>query len=202
MIQPEESEVRCEMGEFYFDIETTGLDPAIDELVLVAYQPIKWNKPSEELRVVSRWSTKSEKELVKKVLELGILDFTDNRFSFVPVGTNLHFDLSFVIERASFLGLAHWSRDDFSHFYRNKPMKDVSSALVMMNDGMFKGSGLDTFTKLKPSSGNVVPELWARKDFQGIEKYARADAAGFFEVYGKLSAELRDLGEALRAAHV
>lgn len=186
------------MTEYYFDIETTGLDPRSDELLALAYQKIQWKSPSGNLQILARWNTKSETELLNNIISLGVFD-SENPFQFIPVGTNLRFDLSFILGRCFAKRLLEWDQQRLTEFYVQKPMKDIAYSLVLMNNGRFSGSGLDTFTSLKPSDGSVVPKLWSERNYRGIEDYIRADAAGFFQVYQAITADLEQLGARLRS---
>lgn len=188
------------MTEYYFDIETSELDPWKNQVIAVAYQLVSRNLPSGDLIILRAWESGGERGILSKVMKLGLFDIDGGKsFNFIPVGTNLFFDLVFLFVRTQKLGLKRWTTKRILQFLQEKPMKDIKTALVAMNDGSFKGSGLDDFTTKKRVDGAVVPRLWAKRDFEGIDRYIHEDARAFFDVYGKITATLRDLGDETRA---
>ena len=80
------------MAEYYFDIETwdpneTGRpDPNKGQVIAVAYQSISFGRPRGPLEILKAWEPGGEKQVLKRVLELGLLDWGANAFNFVPVG--------------------------------------------------------------------------------------------------------------------
>lgn len=186
------------MTEYYFDIETEDSDPAKNRVIAVAYQPIRFDRPDGDLRILKTWEL-GEASLLKRVLKLGVLEADPARaFEFVPVGVNLAFDYNFLITRMRETGVRRWTVSQVLELFHSKPMKDMKTALVMMNDGSFGGSGLDHFTRKKRSAGHVMLGLWGERNYRGIEKYIRGEAAGFFEVYGQVTGILRDMGRRMR----
>ena len=186
------------MTEYYFDIETEDRDPAKNRVIAVAYQPIRSDRPGGDLGILKGWEL-GEASLLKRVLKLGVFEAEPARaFEFIPVGVNLAFDYNFLITRMRKTGVRRWTLSQALEVFHSKPMKDMKTALVMMNDGSFVGSGLDRFTRKKRSAGHVMLRLWAERNYQGIEKYIRGEAAGFFEVYGQVTAILRDMGRRMR----
>ncbi len=192
------------MPEYYFDIETwdpnaTGRpDPKNGQVIAVAYQSISWGKPKGPLEILKAWGPGGEKGVLKRVLDLGVMDWGEDGFNFIPVGTNLNFDLAFLIERMGLTKIRPFSANEILDIFREKPRIDIKTSLLLMNEGRFKGSGLDSFTKLKKSSGDVVLKLWEAKKYAVIDEYIRSDAAGFFDVYAKLTPDLAELGRKAR----
>ncbi len=192
------------MTEYYFDIETwdpnaTGRpDPKKGQVIAVAYQAISFGRPTGSLEIRKAWERGGEKIVLKHVLDLGVFDWDTDGFAFVPVGTNLDFDLAFLIERMALTGVRRFDAVEVLDIFREKPRIDIKTTLLLMNDGRFRGSGLDSFTKFKKSGGEVVLKLWEKKDYRAIEKYIRSDAAGFFDVYRKILPALSDLGRKVR----
>ncbi len=189
------------MTEYYFDIETSDLDMWKEQVIAVAYQPMRFGGPAGDLSILRAWDRGGEGRVLREVMELGVLDSDrDHGFDFVPVGTNLSFDLTFLIARMDRLGIRKWSQREILDFFHDKATKDIKQPLVLMNDGEFRGSGLDSFSAIKKGRGAVVVGLWHRKDYAGIERYIREDAQAFFEVYGKIAPALADLGRKVRPA--
>ncbi len=186
------------MTEYYFDIETSDRDPKWSQVIAVAYQPIALNDPGGDLVMLKAWEI-GEEGVLREALRLGVFDADPGRaFDFVPVGVNLLFDLTFLMDRMRLTRVMKWRAREVPRFLRDKPSKDLKAALVMMNAGDFKGCGLDRFTAKKKTAGHVIPGLWARRDYRAIERYIRDEAAGFFEVYGRVARALDTLGSELR----
>ncbi len=192
------------MTEYYFDIEswdpnTTGRpDAKTGRVVAAAYQPIAFGRPRGPLKILKGWEGGDETKILKSVAQLGVLDLEPDPFGFVPVGTNLDFDLGFLIARMALADVRRSSVEETLRIFRDKPRIDIKTCLLLMNEGRFKGSGLDSFTSLKRGKGNTVLGLWERRDYTAIETYIRREAAGFFDVYGKVAAVLHDLGDKMR----
>jgi len=183
------------MNEYYFDIETSGLDLWKEQVVAVAYQPIVSGAPADDLTILKAWDRGGEERVLRQVLKLGVFEADrDNAFAFVPIGTNLLFDLTFLIARMDRLGIRKWKPREVLHFFHNKPTKDIKHVLVLMNEGRFKGSSLDAFSTKKRTGGAAVVDMWRRKDYKGIEEYIREDAEAFFEIYVKIVPSLSELG--------
>lgn len=164
----------------------------------MAYRPISFGRPNGPLEILKAWNRGGEKQVLNRVLDLGLLDRGPEGFDFVPVGTNLDFDLGFLIERMILGGIRRFDAAEVLDIFREKPRIDIKTSLLLMNEGQFKGSGLDSFTRLKKAGGKEVLGLWEHKDYAAIEDYIRRDAAAFFEVYGKILPVLAKLGRELR----
>lgn len=187
------------MTEYYLDIETSDLDMWAEQVIAVAYQPIRFGAPEGHLTVLKAWNLGGEERVLRDVTRLGVFETgREHGFDFVPVGTNLSFDLTFMIARMSRLEIRKWSHREILDFFHDKATKDIKHVLVLMNDGEFRGSGLDTFSSKKKVRGAAVVEMWRRKDYRGIEEYIQQDADAFFEVYGKLVRALSAEGRAIR----
>jgi hypothetical protein len=190
--------------EYYFDIETwdpnaSGRpDPKKGQVIVVAYQPMSFGMPRGDLQIKSAWAGGGEKTVLQHVLDLGVFDCGPRCFDFVPVGTNLTFDFAFLMERMHLTDVRRFGREEVLEILREKPRIDIKTTLLLMNDGKFKGSGLDSFTRLKRSGGVAVLKLWERKDYRAIEEYVRSDAAGFFDVYQKILPTLLEFGRKVR----
>jgi hypothetical protein len=126
------------MAEYYFDLETEGTDPLVDKIITIQFQELADGKPVGDFHVLKEWE-QDEKRIVERILDEGVLD-TD--WIFVPIGNNLRFDIVFVMEKAQQYGLQEWNAGKVKFYFFTKPMIDIRSVLVLMNEGKFKGSGL------------------------------------------------------------
>lgn len=158
------------MAQYYFDIETTGLNPKIDKIITIQLQEI--NRSTGEkignLIILKEWES-SEKEILEEFISgSGILGYS---FNFVPVGYNLGFEHNFLIERSSVHGLPKID-------IMNNPFIDLRAIGILMNDGEFKGSGLDKITG-KKSNGSQLPTWYENKEFDKIIDYIKSEAEEF-----------------------
>ena len=178
------------MTEYYFDIETSRRNAVI----AVAYREIRGYKPEGDLCILRIKEETEERRLLRQVMDLGVFDTGVHKWDFIPVGTNLRFDFTVLMDRMRATRVKPFMVDDVLDFFHHKPHKDIHDTLIFLNDGDFKGSGLDKFTTLKTVSSKEVPALWESKDFAAIDQYIRDDAAAFFDVYGFIGATLGELG--------
>jgi hypothetical protein len=159
------------MGNFYLDIETTGLNPKVDEILTIQYQELDRQTGAAigELIILKAWES-SEKEIIEAFL--GDTSFLDPyAFSFIPVGYNLTFEHNFLKERGDKYGLPEID-------ILNKPFIDLRVIGILMNGGEFKGSGLDKVTG-KDRDGKMVP-VWAENgSYDKIVEYIRMEAREF-----------------------
>ena len=94
------------MGNFYLDIETTGLDPEKDKILTIQYQELERStgEAKGELIILKEWES-SEKEIIQKfIADTEILG--SYAFSFIPVGYNLTFEHNFFKKRLATYGLS------------------------------------------------------------------------------------------------
>jgi len=161
------------MGQFYFDIETTGLNPEKDKIISIQIQELDRNTGEKigELIILKEWES-SEKEILERFIEgSGIFDYP---FNFIPVGYNLGFEHKFLVERTKINGLPKVD-------ILNNPFIDLRSIGVLMNKGEFKGSGLDKITG-KKSDGSLLPMWYENKEFEKILDYVKSEADEFIKL--------------------
>ncbi len=174
------------MGQFYFDIETTGFNPEKDDVITIQYQKLDYDgKPIDELKILKAWKG-SEQAIVELVHRMLI---QENSWGFIPIGTNLIFDLTFIWAKFKKYKL---KCPDLAKFLYDKPLIDIKYTLIMANKLSFRGSGLDQMTK-KSSDGKNVPIWYENKEYDKIEDYIKQETGSFIEFLQKLLKELPKL---------
>ena len=166
------------MGNYYLDIETTGLDPEIDEIITIQFQELGRNSGEAigPLVILKAWES-SEKEIIERFLaETSFLD--DYDFSFIPIGYNLGFEHNFLRKRSVKHGLPEID-------ILSKPFIDLRAFGILMNRGEFKGSGLDKITG-KEGNGRMVPIWFSNGDYGRIVDYITQEAGEFLKFNGWL----------------
>jgi len=160
------------VGNFYLDIETTGLNEKENKILTIQYQALdNQGKINGHLTILKEWES-SEKEILELFIrETGILT---KKFQFIPVGYNLGFEHNFFKERTKIHGLAKID-------ILNYPFIDFHSIGVLMNQGMFKGASLDKLTG-KPMNGSMIPEWYAKKEYDKIVEYIEVEAREFLKL--------------------
>jgi DNA polymerase III alpha subunit (gram-positive type) len=159
------------MGNFYLDIETTGLNPNVDEIITIQYQELDRNTgmATGPLIILKSWES-SEKNIIEKFLnETSFLD--EYAFSFVPVGYNLTFEHNFLKRRSEIHNLPEID-------ILGKPFIDLRAVGLLMNRGEFKGSGLDKITN-KEHDGLLIPVWYKIKNYEKIIEYIEMEAREF-----------------------
>ena len=161
------------MGNYYFDIETTGLYPEKDKIITIQYQELdrSTGEATGELIILKEWEL-TERKMLEKFIEDTKID-SNYAFDFVPTGYNLSFEHNFLKERTALHSLNPLD-------ILNKPFIDLRAFGIIMNKGEFKGSGLDKITG-KEMSGKQVPVWYANKDFDRIIKYIENETKYFIE---------------------
>ncbi|MBU1939351.1 ribonuclease H-like domain-containing protein [Candidatus Micrarchaeota archaeon] len=181
------------MGNYYFDIETTGLDPKKHKVITIQYQEIDRNtgKATGELTILKEWESSEREILGKFIKDSGIMD--SYAFTFIPTGYNLNFEHNFLRERTA---LHSFTPVDIL----NKPSIDLRPLGIIMNKGEFKGSGLDKITG-KPASGRQIPEWYEGKEYGKIIEYIEAETRAFLELNAWLYKEMPDFLERFKKEH-
>lgn len=168
------------MVEFYFDIETTGKDPAKDRIITIQWQKLDRSTwaPVGDLKILKEWGN-SEKGILEEFLPLAHCDYP---WDFVFVGMNLMFDFHFLNERAKVYGLRGL---DLSYCY-DHPFLDLKHVLVFINNGRF--TGYSQVLKGRKCLDRIdVPKLYRERRFQEILDYIKNEA----ELFGKALVILR-----------
>jgi len=159
------------MGNFYLDVETTGLNPEVDEILTIQYQELdrRTGVAIGPLVILKAWESCEENIIRRFLEETSFLDDWD--FSFIPVGYNLKFEHKFLKRRAEIHGLPEVD-------ILNKPFIDLHMVGIMMNRGEFKGSGLDKLTG-KDRDGMMVPVWFDHGDYGKIVDYIEMETREF-----------------------
>ena len=173
------------MGNYYFDIETTGLDPKKDKIITIQYQELDRNsgKAIGDLTILKEWES-SEKAIVEKFIKDSKISGNYD-FDFIPTGYNLGFEHNFFKERTPLLSINPLD-------ILSKPFIDLRSIGVLMNKGEFKGSGLDKITG-KETDGKLIPEWYRNKEYSRIVRYVENEAKSFIEFNAWLYKEMPGL---------
>ena len=175
--------------EYYFDIETTGKNPAQDKIIAIQWQKLRQStwEPVGELNILKEWES-SEKEVLEDFLPIAHCEYP---WDFIFIGINLMFDFNFLNERAKRFGLRGLN---LSYLY-DHPFLDLKHILVLINDGRFK----DYSKFLKGSYEEVdVPKLYRERKHKDIIKYIEKEAEVFGETLKILRREMPLLKEPLK----
>lgn len=172
------------MGNYYFDIETTGLDPKKNKIITIQYQELDRNTGEAvgELVILREWELTERVILEKFIADSKIASSYD--FDFIPTGYNLGFEHNFLKERTALHSLNPLD-------ILSKPFIDLRAFGIIMNHGEFKGSGLDKLTG-KETSGRNVPVWYQNRDFDRIIKYIENETKSFIEFNAWLYREMPD----------
>ena len=137
------------MGNYYLDIETTGLDEVENKITTIQYVELErgTGKQLGELTILKEWELGEEGMLKKFIEDSPISNKYD--FDFVPVGYNLGFEHKFLLEKSSKYNL-------FPITVLSRPCIDLHAIGILMNKGEFRGSGLDKLTGKSHSGSPVV----------------------------------------------
>lgn len=171
------------MPEYYLDLETNskGQRPDIenDEILTIQFQRLGSRSGRKEgnLTILKSWES-SEKEILEKYYNI----FQPEKpFEFIPIGMNLNFEFFMLHNRWKRIGIEVPLRK----LIYDHPSIDIKPILVILNEGSFKGSGLEKFTG-KKHTGSMVPVWYAQENYTEIEKYIRDETEEFIQFYQKL----------------
>ena len=178
------------MGNYYLDIETTGLDEVESKITTIQYVELErgTGKQLGELTILKEWELGEKGILEKFIADSTISNKYD--FGFIPVGYNLGFEHKFLLEKSA-------KYDLFPISILSKPCVDLHAIGIMMNKGEFKGSGLDKITG-KTHSGSPVVHWYDGKKYDEIIDYIKNETSEFVKWYTwlhKAMPELRKLWE-------
>ena len=166
------------MPEYYFDIETTGLDPTKDRIITFQFQELSQvsGVPLTKLVIAKEWDNDCSEDVILEWIKESLID--SSFWKFVPVGNNLLFDLSFIAAR-----MRAYFHADFSMQLINRPFIDIKHILVMINGGHFRNYGRMI---AKTDFGGNVPIWYQKKQYEKIINYVEMEAEAFVRTYGIL----------------
>lgn len=169
------------MHHYYFDIETTGLEPDKDKILSFQYQELSQvsGTPLTKLVIVKEWDYCSEINILAYMKTL-LID--SPLWKFVPVGNNLVFDLSFIAAR-----MRTYFHADVLMQLLNRPFIDLKHVLVMMNGGRFRN-----YSRMigKQELGINVPVWYRNGQYEKIVDYVEMEARAFVRTYTILKRSL------------
>ena len=170
------------MGNYYLDIETTGLDEVESKITTIQYVELERStgKQIGEITILKEWEL-GEEGILKKFIEDSTIS-KNYAFDFIPVGYNLGFEHRFLLEKSA-------KYDLFPISILSRPCVDLHAIGIMMNRGEFRGSGLDQLTG-KTHSGHPVVAWYDAKKYDEIINYIKNETTEFVKWYSWLLKEM------------
>jgi len=175
--------------EYYFDMETTGIDFDADEVITIQWQRLNGftGEPIGDLSILKRWES-SEKEIIESFLP----SLKCKPFDFIFIGKNLLFDFCLLDERMRKHRLGEF---DIRCLYERCSL-DLKPLLVLMNKGNFVGYD-KVLPKTNPLTNDKIPELFKNKKFPEIIHYIKDEAMDFIRAYQVFKREMPSLAKHL-----
>jgi hypothetical protein len=132
------------LAEYYFDVETTGVDFDMDQIITIQWQRLNGftGEPIGGLNILKCWES-SERDILQRFLP----NLVCRPFDFIFVGKNLLFDFCMLNERLKFHGLGQFD----IRTLHNRVSLDIKPILVLMNGGSFKN-----YDKIIPKTNPIV----------------------------------------------
>jgi uncharacterized protein YprB with RNaseH-like and TPR domain len=151
------------LADYYFDIETTGLNPFEHRILTIQL------KKGDEITVWKLWEHENEIELVKEFMKyLRNIDRSDSIYGY----NSLKFDLPFLSFRTAFHGAL--DACNYRNFY-DRNWIDLYQYLgggYISMDRWLQSFGI---RRLCPVRGKHIPRLFEQKRFAEIEEHAKED---------------------------
>jgi len=174
---------QIKLPHYYFDIETTGLDPEVDQILTIQYQKISvfTGKPVGPLTILTSWDY-SEEDIVKEIATFMLDKYPWN---FVPVGNNLTFEFKFLSNKfRKYLG-----KEIDVEYFVTRPHIDLKAVMILANSGKFKGCHL---VLGKQGNGADVPIWYQNGEYQKIIEYIEDEANCFLNFTSEAQKVLGD----------
>jgi hypothetical protein len=181
--------VRKDLTEYYFDMETTGIDFDKDEIITIQWQELDrfTGEPIGELNILKRWES-SEEEIIKTFHP----NLTCYHWDFAFIGKNLFFDFCMLNERLKHFNL---SEIDLRCLYE-RVILDIKPILVIMNSGDFIGYN-KVLPKTNPVTNDQIPRLYKEGNFPQIVQYIKDETKDFVKAYQIFKREIPSLAKHL-----
>lgn len=175
------------MAEYYFDVETTGINFDKDEIITIQWQRLDGftGEPIGELIILKEWES-SEKEILERFLP----NLRCKPFDFIFIGKNLLFDFSLLNQRMKRYNLGEL---DLRCIYERVSL-DIKPILVLMNKGNFTGYD-KVLPKTNPLSNDKIPLIYRDKKYAEIVQYIKDEANDFIIAYQQFKKEFPSLIE-------
>ena len=162
------------MSEYYFDMETAGLNFNKDEIISIQWQELGLTGEAiGELTILKSWES-SEKD----ILETFLPKIQSHPFNFIFVGKNLSFDFCFLSQRLKKYNLLEF---DLAYLY-NRIFIDLKPLLIIMNDGRVKDYH-KIIPQTNPISNYQIPILFKNEEYDKILGYIKDEANDFIVAY-------------------
>lgn len=175
------------MAEYYFDMETTGINFQKDKIITIQWQRVNGftGEPIGDLQILKEWES-SEEEILKKFLP----NLKCKPFDFILVGKNLLFDFTFLNKRLKHHNLGEF---DLDCAYQRASI-DLKPILVMINKGNFRA-----YDRVLDKDGVLakvnIPQLYKDKKYPEIVKYLEEETKVFLKAYQILKREIPSLAK-------
>ena len=175
--------------DYYFDIETALKDPKSDEkavdpntakIITIQYQRLdtQTGEPVEDLTVLKEWEDgNSEKKILEEFKPL----ITGWIFDFIPLGFGLKFEFKFLNNKLK----EHFDQHFPAEAWIERPKNDLRMIGAILNNGIFKGASLDSFTD-KEGNGKLVPTWYKDERYDEILNYVKNEAKATTDLWQKL----------------
>jgi len=177
------------MVEYYFDMETTGVDFDKDEIRTIQWQRLNGftGEPIGELNILKSWES-SEDEIIKTFLP----NLRCKPFDFIFVGKNLLFDFCLLNQRVK-----HYEIGELNLRWLHKRVwLDIKPILVIMNNGNFRDCD-KVLPKTNPLTNDKIPQLIIEMKYPQVIQYIKDEAEDFIKAYQIFKKEMPSLAEHL-----
>ncbi len=163
------------MAQYYFDIETTGIDPEKDKIITIQWQRLnEFNgDPVGELQILKEWEASERDVLTAFLPQIQC----ENCWDFIPIGKNLLFDFNFLDKRSRKHGLNGF---DLAYCY-SCPHLDLKPVLVLINQGKFRGYDKVLDIGGHPVINESIPQLYERGMYEDIIAYIKRENETFLK---------------------
>jgi len=170
------------MTEYYFDMETTGIDFDKDEIITIQWQMLNGHTGDSigELNVLKGWEY-PETEILRTFAP----NLMCKPFDFIIVGKNLLFDFCFLNKKMAHYGFGEF---DIRCMYQRVSL-DIKPILVLMNNGNFVGYDM-VVPKRNPLRNDEIPTLFRQRRYPEILQYIKDESKDLIEVYKMLKREM------------